>query len=158
MSLFPAAYFPATVILRHRKENLKKCSLKGLEGRNDFLFLTYPKNELPQLNDYVLLDVEGEPLSASDYGKGLLLIDGTWRYAEKMIKHTLSNQTFLRRSLPGHYKTAYPRCQEGCPLPDQGLASIEALYVAYKLMGRNTAGLLDNYYWKDHFINSNFLF
>jgi pre-rRNA-processing protein TSR3 len=38
---------------------------------------------------------------------------------------------------------------------DNGLASIEALFVAYRVLGRPTAGLLDHYYWADEFLGAN---
>lgn len=59
------------------------------------------------------------------------------------------------RSLPTHFKTAYPRRQEDCPNPEAGLASIEALYITYYILGRSTEILLDNYYWKKEFIGLN---
>jgi pre-rRNA-processing protein TSR3 len=149
--------YPATIIIRHVRENLKKCSLRGLEGRPDLLFFTYPlKNELPDLTDFVLLDVEGEPLSPQDYSKGLILLDGTWRLADKMKKNIPALKGLATRSLPGGYKTAYPRRQDDCPDPEAGLASIEALYIAYKASGRPVEGLLDNYYWREEFLK-NFL-
>ncbi len=144
-----------TVILRHRKENLKKCSLTGLESREDMHFLTYPTSELPNLSGYVLLAVDAPPLTGVDAEYGLYLIDATWRYAERMTTFSESNQPLIKRSLPSHWKTAYPRKQEDCPLPDQGLASVEALYAAYKILGRDTSGLLDHYYWKNNFLKLN---
>ena len=66
-----------TVILRHKKENLKKCSLRGLEPRSDFIFLTYPKSTLPSLKGYVLLTMGAPPLTKEDHDKGIFLIDGT---------------------------------------------------------------------------------
>jgi hypothetical protein len=39
--------------------------------------------------------------------------------------------------------------------PDNGLASIEALYLAYHILGRPTAGLLDHYHWADAFLEAN---
>lgn len=147
--------FLPTVILRHRKENLKKCSLRGLEEREDCLFLRYPCAELPSLENYLLLDLEGEEISEADGNRGLFLIDATWRYATEMIKKISLPRTIIRRSLPRHFRTAYPRYQTGCAIPDQGLASIEALFLAYHLMGRPTQGLLDNYYWKESFLEKN---
>jgi len=35
------------------------------------------------------------------------------------------------------------------------LASIEALYAAYRLLGRDTNGLLDHYRWADEFLRLN---
>ena len=142
---------PPTVIWRHRKENLKKCSLRGLEKRADFCFYRYPVEVLPLLEGYILLDVDAPPLTAADRDRGLLILDGTWRYAQKMAK-ALEGRKLIKRSIPAHYRTAYPRRQEDCTEPDRGLASVEAIYVAYTIMGRDTEGLLDNYYWKDAFL------
>jgi pre-rRNA-processing protein TSR3 len=61
--------------------------------------------------------------------------------------------THIYRSLPSHYKTAYPRRQLDCPDPERGLASIEALYAAYSILGRSTDGLLDRYHWKEEFLS-----
>jgi pre-rRNA-processing protein TSR3 len=147
-------YFPPTLILRHRRENLKKCSLRGLERRPDMTFLTYPVKELPDLKNYCVLAVDAPPLMEADTTLGLLLIDGTWRHAATMAK--ILPATVIPRSLPSHFKTSYPRRQPDCPDPERGLASVEALYLAYRILGRPTDGLLDHYYWKESFISTNF--
>ena len=144
-----------TVILRHRRENLKKCSLRGLEVREDIHFYTYPTTPLPAMNNYILLGMGGKTLSKEDKNHPLFLIDGTWRYAEVMKKQIPSSSTIEIRSLPDMFVTAYPRRQLDCPDPSKGLASIEALYIAYVLMGKNADGLLDNYYWKNDFLEKN---
>ncbi len=149
-----------TLIIRHVRENLKKCSLSGLEGRADFLFFTYPscaqgKEKLPDLTGYLLLDVEGEPLTPADSSSGLILLDATWRLAEKM-KHNIPELNSLpRRSIPQGFKTAYPRRQDDCPDPEAGLASIEALFIAYFAANRPLEGLLEGYYWKELFLEKN---
>ena len=143
--------FHPTIILRHRKENLKKCSLHGLEDRDDLRFYTYPwKESIPPLTNYVVLAMDGPTLTPTDCDKGIFLIDGTWKYAEKMF-HSLP-EPFETRSLPSGYRTAYPRKQEDCEDPTRGLASVEALYIAYQILGRNTDGLLDHYHWKVDFL------
>jgi pre-rRNA-processing protein TSR3 len=148
--------FPKTVIVRHRKENLKKCSLRGLEGREDLYFSKYHTPILPNLEGYVLLDLEGPPLSSQDRDKGLVLLDGTWRYASKMRENIPFLDDLPKRSLPLAY-TAYPRRQEDCSEPERGLASVEALYLAYCILERDAEGLLDHYYWKDQFLQKNAL-
>jgi pre-rRNA-processing protein TSR3 len=145
--------FPPTIILRHKKENLKKCSLKGLESRKEINFLTYPEAVIPDLSNYVVLTLGAPELSIDDADYGLFLIDGTWRYAAQMYDKLPKPHLFRPRSLPP-FRTAYPRKQTDCPFPNEGLASIEALYVAYKLLGRNPEGLLDNYYWKEPFLHA----
>lgn len=147
--------FPPTVVIRHRLENLKKCSLRGLESRSDFIFLTYPYKELPILNNYIILSLDAPPLTAADAPYGLLVLDATWRYAAKMFKPLENQPHFHYRSLPSHYRTAYPRRQEDCPDPERGLASIEAIYLSYRILQRETQGLLDNYYWRDKFLDIN---
>lgn len=150
--------FPPTIIIRHRLENLKKCSLSGLESRPDFIFLSYPYTALPDLNNYIILNLDAPPLTENDANYGLLILDATWRYANKMLK-SLDNQTnIIHRSLPSHFRTAYPRRQNDCFDPERGLASIEAIYLSYYLLNRDTSGLLDRYYWKDQFLNNNFNF
>ncbi len=142
-----------TVILRHRRENLKKCSLRGLEKRPDFRFFTYPQDILPNLHSYILLKQGAPPLTQADRDKGLFLIDGTWRLAAVMEKTV--PQGLISRSLPEHFRTAYPRKQTSCPDPETGLATIEALYIAFFILGRPLDGLLDQYYWKDAFFQRN---
>lgn len=144
-----------TVILRHRKENLKKCSLRGLETREDCRFISYPYTALPPLESYLLLDMEGEDITEADRERGILLLDATWRYAQRMQTALKLPMTVVKRRLPPHFRTAYPRVQTGCALPDQGLASIEALFLIYHLLGRSTAGLLDHYHWKHEFLEKN---
>lgn len=150
--------FPPTVVIRHRLENLKKCSLRGLETRPDFTFLTYPYTSLPNLQNYIILTLNAPPLTIDDASHGLLILDATWRYAAKMFKPLENQPHFLYRSLPAHYRTAYPRRQEDCPDPTRGLASIEAIYLSYYLLQRETNGLLENYYWKEQFLSINKLF
>lgn len=150
-------YFPPTIILRHKRENLKKCSLRGLEQRPDMIFLTYPTSNLPDLSNYCVLTLDGPPLSLAEAHLGLFLIDGTWRYAKKMAGTLPSPAPFICRSLPSHFQTAYPRRQPDCPDPRRGLASVEALYLAYGILGRNTQGILDHYHWKTEFLNNHIL-
>lgn len=142
--------FPPTFILRHRKENLSKCSLRGLEKRKDLCFFTYPwKKPIPPLDKAIVLSINAPLLTEKDANLNLFLIDGTWRYAEKMLASL--PQPLEKRSLP-KVRTAYPRKQTGCEDPKRGLASLEALYLAYLITGRNPDGLLDFYYFKKDFL------
>lgn len=146
--------FPPTVVLRHRKENLKKCSLRGLENRNDFIFYSYPTSAPPELNGYILLTMDGPPLTVQDQNLGLLILDATWRYAGQM-ERSLNLDKTVPRSIPAQFRTAYPRCQTACPNPEQGLASIEAIYVAYTILKRDASGLFKNYHWGRDFLTLN---
>lgn len=147
--------FPPTLVIRHRLENLKKCSLRGLESRDDFTFITYPYKELPPLDNYIILAMDAPPLDPTDSHLGLLLVDATWRYATKMMKPLEHLPQCQYRSLPSHFRTAYPRRQDDCPDPTRGLASVEALFLSYMILNRSTEGLLDNYYWRENFFKIN---
>ncbi len=147
-----------TIILRHRKENLRKCSLRGLEERKDLLFLRYPLLEPLHICNYLLLTLEGPILSEKDKDLGIFLVDGTWKYAAAMIRSLPIDLQKNTRSLPKGIKTAYPRRQTHCSDPDCGLASIEALYAAYVITKKDPKGLLDLYHWKNEFLEKNRLF
>ena len=142
--------FPPTLILRHRKENLKKCTLSGLESHPHLRFFTYPLDPLPSLSDYFLLTLDAPLLSLEDRHLGILLIDGTWNYA-RIMQNQLPATHLQKRSLPPNLMTAYPRKQTGCSDPSRGLASIEALFAAHFLLGRSTEGLLDRFHWREKF-------
>lgn len=147
---------PPTIIIRHKKENLKKCSLRGLEQRNDMQFYSYPLSSPIAAEGYIILTLDATlPLTAEDRGRGLLLIDATWRYAHQMIACSHLGDSSLFRRLPSGARTAYPRRQQDCREPNQGLASIEALFIAYTILGKETDGLLDSYYWKESFLEKN---
>jgi len=152
-NLFIQINMKPTIIIRHRKENLKKCSLKGIEKDKNFNFYTYPKDLLPDLSEHILLKMDAPTITYEDYKKPLLLIDSTWRYLDKILK-TIPNNLECR-SIPRNYITAYPRKQTLCFNPKYGLASIEALYLAYMLTHRSTENLLENYYWKEKFLKIN---
>src|SRR5207237_10814342 len=122
-----------------------------LRGRADFMFLTYPVTQRLDLQGYVRLAAEGEELTAADADRGLLLLDASWRWAQNMNQHFLEVPP---RSLRG-YHTAYPRTSKRGTDPENGLASIEALFVAHHILGRPTNGLLDHYRWANEFLRLN---
>ena len=80
---------------------------------------------------------------------------GTWRvaagrqlrWAGRMMRDFLDVPP---RSLHG-YRTAYPRVSKQGTDPDNGLASVEALYLAHHILGRPLEGLLDHYRWATEF-------
>lgn len=143
--------YPATVIVRHPKESPRKCSILPLRERRDVVFLAHPVKVRPDLAGYIRLAADGPPLSEADRHSGILLLDGSWRWAGVM---TRDFQDVPPRSLKG-YRTAYPRVSKRGTDPDNGLASIEALYIAYHLLGRPCAGMLDHYRWAEDFLRFN---
>ncbi len=144
-----------TIILRHRRENLNKCSLRGLEPREDMVFYTYPKDSLPVLENTILLTLDAPVITKEDSSYNLFLIDGTWKYSNVMYNQLSKPHLFEKRSLPKELRTAYPRKQDDCLDPERGLASVEALFAAYFLLGKSTEGILDLYHWKEAFLEKN---
>lgn len=143
--------YPPTVIIRHPKENPRKCSILPLKDRPDIVFLKHPVTQRPNLDGYVRLAAEGPELSIADADCGLLLLDGSWRWAEAM---TRDFEDIPPRSLLG-FRTAYPRVSKRGTDPESGLASVEALFLAYRLLSRPTEGLLDHYRWAEEFLRLN---
>lgn len=142
---------PPTIVVRHPREHPHKCSILPLRGRPDLIFLTYPLARPPSFDSYIRLAAEGEPLSIEDARQGLLLIDGSWNWAAKM---TADFAHVPGRSLRG-YRTAYPRVSKQGTDPSNGLATVEALFLAYHIIGRPTDGLLDHYRWAEEFLKLN---
>ncbi|MEO2015610.1 MAG: hypothetical protein ABGZ53_14700 [Fuerstiella sp.] len=143
--------FPPTVIVVHPREKRSKCSVEALRGREDFSFFTFPDRVTLPLDNFVRLGMGGEELHENDAAAGLLVLDGTWKLAQKM-------EPFYKdipvRTLPA-IKTAYPRSSKIFQDPTGGLATVEAVYAALRIMKRPLDGLLDHYYWKDTFLQLN---
>jgi len=144
---------PPTVIVVHPRERRKKCTVRVLRQRDGFAFCNYPRQPY-DLTGYVRLGLGGPLLSDADAASGLLVLDGTWRHVQPMERQ---HADIPIRSLPP-IVTAYPRTSKVSEDPDGGLATIEAIYAAYRFLGRDTAGLLDHYHWAAEFVELNHSF
>jgi len=140
-----------TIIVVHPRERRSKCSVEPLRGRDDFLFVTFPDDVPVSLDNYVRLGLGGDELRPEDADHGLLVLDGTWKLAKRM-------EPFYEhvpvRTLP-EIQTAYPRVSKTFQDPAAGLATVEAVYSALKIMRRPLDGLLDSYHWKAEFLAGN---
>lgn len=143
--------FPVTIIVVHPKERRSKCSVEPLRPRSDFAFFTFPDEVTRPTDGYIRLGMGGEVLSEADADKGLFVLDGTWKLAERMEPTYADIEV---RTLP-EIKTAYPRVSKVFDDPLGGLATVEAVYAALKIMKRPVDGILDAYYWKDDFLRLN---
>lgn len=142
--------FPPTWMVVHPRERRAKCTIRHLREQPGYVFYKYPKVPLPPAG-YCRLGLGGPLLSPADAHSGLLILDGTWRWAEQMLPRF---QDLPVRSLPP-LVTAYPRVSKLMEDPDAGLATVEALFAAYRLLGRPTDGILDQYHWRDEFLALN---
>src|SRR5690349_20002617 len=104
---------PPTILVVHPRENRKKCSVEPLRAHSGFRFWTFPKRGPEPLDGYVRLASGGPLLSAADARNGLLVLDGTWRLAQRMAPFFAELPV---RSLP-EWVTAYPRASKTFPDP-----------------------------------------
>jgi pre-rRNA-processing protein TSR3 len=147
----PPGADPPTIVVVHPRENRRKCSVEPLRARSEFRFWTFPVRGPEPTAGYVRLGIGGPLLSAADRGRGLLVLDGTWRWAARMEPFFAE---FPVRSLPP-WQTAYPRRSKREDDPPAGLATIEAIYAAFIALRRDPAGLLDHYRWAAPFLEVN---
>ena len=137
------------VVIRHPRERISKCSLRHLHERPGFTFLRATPKFRFDASGHTLLAVDAPPLTRADT-RPLLLLDSTWRWLPQLAA-CLDGQP-VRRSIPGGIATAYPRTSKVYADPAAGLASVEALYVALRVLGHDDPSLLDGYHWKDEFL------
>ncbi|MFT4841140.1 MAG: pre-rRNA-processing protein TSR3 [Planctomycetota bacterium] len=140
----------ATTVIRHPKERISKCSLRFLHDRPEMTFLRGKPDLRFDATGFILLAVDAPPLSLADQGHPLLLLDSTWRWLPQLNVCVTGEP--IKRSIPGDLHTAYPRVSKTFEDPAGGLASIEALYVARKLLGDDDPELLHGYHWTDEFL------
>ncbi len=140
-----------TEIVVHPKEKLSKCSAWPLRNQPGFVFRKFPGESIQDRSNLIRLDPGGRPIEICDANHNLLVLDATWRYAQQMA---VEYQDVPARSL-GPWKTAYPRKSKLYADPDGGLATVEAIYAAFLELERNPHGILDNYQWRDEFLEIN---
>lgn len=143
---------PEVLILRDPRESAKKCSLTPLRGLPGIRFVDYSPERRLQAGGRVLLHTAGELIGPADAGRGLFLIDCSWRRVASLMR-VVDGAPVLRRLPP--LQTAYPRRSNTFEDPTEGLASVEALYAALALMGTRRPDLLHAYRWADEFLRRN---
>jgi len=125
--------------------------LTPLEGREDITFYKAREGWSFDVSGFTLLGLGAPELSVEDCGRPLLLLDSTWRLLPQ-LEACLQGQG-VRRTLPP-VPTAYPRVSKIAEDPHGGLASIEALYLAKRLLGERDDSLLAQYHWRAQFLQN----
>lgn len=148
----PPAPDPLVLVFRDSHESPQKCSLTPLRGNADVRFVDYPRQGSVDAGGRILLHTDGEVLGPDDAGKGLLIVDSSWRRLPKLLRLVTGDPP--RRRLPP-LVTAYPRKSKRYEDPSEGLASVEALYAALFLLGHARPDLLEGYHWKEQFLELN---
>jgi len=139
------------LLLRHPGENLAKCSVEPLRDRPDLEFVTAAGTAAVRGDGRVLLEVGAPPLTAADAGRTLILLDGNWKHVPRLRARVTGDP--LTRSLPP-VPTAYPRRNAEGGDPPGGLATVEALYLALRVLGTDDRSLLRHYRWREEFLRN----
>jgi pre-rRNA-processing protein TSR3 len=140
------------LIVHDPRAPVKKCSITALRGMEGVRFVPLRGNTRVHAGRRIWLHPEGEDLGPADRGLGLLLIDCTWRRVPSLARRI--DGDLLPRRLP-KLVTVYPRRSKLTPDPEQGLASVEALYAAVALLDAPRPDLLAHYRWADEFLAAN---
>jgi ribosome biogenesis protein Tsr3 len=140
------------LILRDPREPEAKCSLSPLRGMDGIEFVRYRHGVRLEADGRILLTPDGELLTRADRGRGILLVDCSWRRVPPLLRTVTG--TLQPRRLP-ELVTAYPRRNREGDDPRTGLASIEALYAASVIFGEPREELLRGYHWRDEFLAAN---
>ena len=134
------------------REPAKKCSLTPLRGMAGLRFVSLRPGERVDAGRRIWLHPEGDDLGPSDRDLGLLLVDCTWRRLPALSRRI--DGELLRRRLP-KLVTAYPRRSKLVPDPEDGLASVEALFAAVAILDAPRGDLLAGYRWAARFLAAN---
>lgn len=140
-------------------ETANKCTVAPLCKRPDFQFISTTKSlRLGPLTSSVLLHHEGKCLSLlrAELGpiSGIATIDCIWRRLDGLIARIDGTLPILAK-IPSGIETAYPRRTFDSTDPTNGLATIEALFVASAILGRWDETLLSEYFFGRRFIEIN---
>lgn len=144
-------------ILVDKLENPRKCTIAPLRGREDFSFRYFSGNKpVAPFTADCLLHIDGECLTGIPRGslRSLALIDCTWKKVPGVLQRLERPLPRLVR-MPDGFVTAYPRMNKEGLDPSGGLATIEALFIAAAFMGRWDLSLLENYHFKNQFLELN---
>jgi rRNA small subunit aminocarboxypropyltransferase len=162
----PSAPVAPILIIQHRKENPRKCTVTALRGRPDVEVLVLRPGlsgyEPLEIEGGILLAVDSPPLSPADRGLiapgtggRLVLVDANWVKIPPMLRCLRSRGPLAHRSLPADVRTAYPRRSKVFEDPAGGLATVEALAAALAILGIPDPTLLAGYVWRDRFLELN---
>lgn len=167
-ALAEAAPSPSRVdffVIQDYKENRRKCTVQPLAGTEGLeilrLGLPVPGEELVEMPPGILLEVGAPELGPGDAefldSGRLILLDATWIRLAPLARRLCfeTSPALQRRSLPGGFRTAYPRQSKLFEDPSAGLASIEAMFAATVILGAPRRDLLREYRWADDFLELN---
>ncbi len=150
-------------ILVDKTESVSKCTILPLEYRADFEIIRFSRNRpiAPLKGDFLLhpegllLDkIQDELRSRPTPVEKVSLIDCNWRRLSGILDLLEKPWPTLVR-IPDGFTTAYPRRNKQGLDPENGLATIEALFIAAAFFGHWDETLLKEYYFASRFLEIN---
>lgn len=144
-------------VLVDRAETANKCTILPLAARQDFEILRFePNQRLKPLTGDLLLHPEGVPLDRKEHAgvRKISAVDCTWKKLTRFVKRIDGPLPALGR-IPDGFVTAYPRRNKKDLDPDQGLATIEALFIASAFAGHWDESLFSRYHFGREFLHLN---
>jgi pre-rRNA-processing protein TSR3 len=144
-------------ILMDRHENPRKCTILPQKARTDFTIRYFAgPRPIPSFQADCLLHIDGEDLAHVERGSchSVALIDCNWKKVEGALKKVVRPLPRLVR-IPEGFETAYPRRNKEGRDPEQGLATIEALFIAATFLGQWDETILDKYHFAREFLARN---
>lgn len=134
------------------RENPRKCTVEPLRGRANLTILK-PKNPVTLLSP-ILLHIDGCDISEFSGRKdiqSIAVLDSIWKRVDAVLAKV--NKPLPQAiTLPNSFLTAYPRKNKLGNDPSQGLATIEAMFIAAAFCGDWDETLLDKYHFRDSFL------
>lgn len=144
-------------ILMDARENPRKCTILPLKERTDFKIRYFHAGRpISAFQSQLLLHVDGEDLSEwkQEPVESLGLIDCNWKKVGPAMQQLAKPLPRLVK-IPNSFVTAYPRRNKEGKDPEEGLATIEALFIAAAFLGNWDETLFDKYFFKEAFLQMN---
>jgi ribosome biogenesis protein Tsr3 len=165
-------------VLVDQSEKPHKCSILPLSDHPDFRIRRFSRGRpISRMTGHFFLHPGGEDLAQCmhrDLAKGfvsssvtnepsdldrkepwvLSVIDCNWRRLPGILQK-VDHPVPRPVKIPEGFVTAYPRRNRHNLDPEEGLATIEAIFIAAAFLGRYDESLLDRYHWKKPFLEMN---
>ncbi len=146
-------------VVIEKSETPNKCTIAPLSNRHDFKLIEIKgPGVFGPLKANVLLHHEGKCLTSFADSKnaiqGIAAIDCVWRRLDQHMTRLTGVLPELAR-IPEGFVTAYPRKSFHDLDPTDGLATIEAIFIASAMLGNWDVSLLSEYYFGSEFIKLN---
>lgn len=141
------------LIIRDARESPKKCTIAALRGFPNITIRGWQRDTRIDISGATFLHPGGEPLSAADANRTLLIVDSSWHHLAQMMNDLIGAHE--KRSIPAGFVSAYPRRSRIYQDPANGLASVEALFIALTILGDRREDILEPYHFRNQFLELN---